>query len=179
MSAHARGDYLQRAQDAVQAGRLWRAKEILGGNLACRAYDLALYEAYGRLLSTMGDDVQAGRFLFLSGSQDPGDAGPVHLFLQKYGKNGWLQLVGTFPTAAKRTALAEYPTSVSEVLRGLGHPEQIDMRELHQRARRIRDARRKARRRPERARRRREAGRGLLAFALMVVVLWLLFQFLS
>jgi ferric-dicitrate binding protein FerR (iron transport regulator) len=61
----------------------------------------------------------------------------------------------------------------------LGHPEQIDLSELHQRARRIRDARRKARRRPERARRRREAGRGLLAFALMMVVLWLLFRFLS
>lgn len=123
-------DYLGRAAAEVQAGRLWRAKEILEGNLPTRGYDLALYEAYGALLAEMGDDLEAGRFLFLSGARKPEYDEPVQLYLQRFGLHGWQQLVGTFPAAAKRPSLAEYPGSVAAALRRLGRPEFVALHEM-------------------------------------------------
>ena len=40
---------------ALAEGKLWRAKEILQGNLGTRGYDLELYERLGQVLLEMGD----------------------------------------------------------------------------------------------------------------------------
>lgn len=109
----------------IQQGNLWRAKEIHQGRVKQRGYDPQLYEAYGRLLADMGDHMEAGRFLFLSGAQVPEYREPVQLFLQRYGRHGWQQLVGTFPVAAKLPSLADYPESVRTELRRLGRPETL------------------------------------------------------
>jgi hypothetical protein len=123
-------DFLVRARSEIGEGRLWRAKEILGGNLPARGYDLTLYEEYGVLLAQMGDAVEAGRFLFLSGAQKPEYREPVQLYLRRFGANGWTQLVGSFPAAAKLSALSDYPESVQTELRRLGRPEQLSMDEM-------------------------------------------------
>ena len=125
--SHASQDYLVRARREIEAGRLWRAKEILGGNLPTRGYDLTLYEAYGALLAQMGDTLEAGRFLFLSGTLDARYREPVELYLRRFGEQDWTHLVGTFPTAAKLPSIAEYPESVSKVLRSLGGTETVNI----------------------------------------------------
>jgi hypothetical protein len=81
----------------------------------------------------MGDDLEAGRFLFLSGSQDEGYREAVELFIQRFGGQDWKQLVGTFPAAAKLPSLGDYPESVGAVLRQLGRPEMVAVHELRYR----------------------------------------------
>ena len=41
--------------DALAAGKLWRAKEILSGRIASQPYSPALYEQFGALLLRIGD----------------------------------------------------------------------------------------------------------------------------
>lgn len=135
MSSKAQEDYLAGATREIEAGRLWRAKEILAGNLPERGYDLALYEAYGALLARMGDDLEAGRFLFLSGSEEADYREAVELYLRRFGEQDWKQLAGTFPAAAKLASLADYPESVRTALRRLGRPEVVEIREQRYRPR--------------------------------------------
>ena len=123
-------NFLVRARREIGEGRLWRAKEILSGNLPVRGYDLTLYEEYGVLLSQMGDTIEAGRFLFLSGAEEPEYREPVQLYLRRFGANGWTQLVGSFPAAAKLPYLGDYPETVQTELRRLGRPEQLSMDEM-------------------------------------------------
>ena len=74
-----RMDFMTRAQQEITAGRRWRAKEILRGNIGTRPFDPGLYEAYGNLLRDLGDEVEAGEVLaVLDGLPDdllPGEGG--------------------------------------------------------------------------------------------------------
>ena len=54
-----------RVDRAIQRGEVWRAKEILRGNIRVRGYDVDLYEQYGRLLLDIGEMSEAGKYLFL------------------------------------------------------------------------------------------------------------------
>jgi hypothetical protein len=119
--------YLVHAHCEITAGRLWRAKEILSGNLPVRGYDLTLYEAYGALLAQMGDTLEAGRFLFLSGAQGATYREPVQLYLRRFGGKDWKHLTGTFPAAAKLPSIADYPESVSAILTNLGATETVSV----------------------------------------------------
>jgi hypothetical protein len=65
-----RPDIWTRVNNEVRAGRLWRAKEILQGSI-CREYDLRIFERYGQILLLMRDNLEAGKYLFLSGSRKP------------------------------------------------------------------------------------------------------------
>ena len=52
---------------ALTNNQLWRAKEILQGTIASSGYDPFLFEQYGLILFQMGDLMEAGKYLFLSG----------------------------------------------------------------------------------------------------------------
>ncbi len=65
------GSSLDRADQAVREGRLWRAKEILQGGMRSAGYDVVFFERLGVLLLRMGDLLEAGKFLFLSGRREP------------------------------------------------------------------------------------------------------------
>jgi hypothetical protein len=57
----------EKAEKEIQKDNLWKAKEILQGNLKRLGYDKKLYEMNGQLLDRLGDRIEAGRYLFLSG----------------------------------------------------------------------------------------------------------------
>ena len=107
-----REDALARVSEHVTAGRVWRAKEILQGHVGTYPYDPALYEAYGSLLESMGDSVQAGRYLFLGGVGEGSAA--VDLFLSRHRDPN--DLIGTFPVRAKLRSFDAYPDSVRQHL---------------------------------------------------------------
>lgn len=116
-------EYMARVEKALSEGKLWKAKEILQGNVGTTKFDPALYEQYGLVLLEMGDLVEAGKYLFLAGKSRPEYVEAVDLYLSRHAKNGWRNLYGTFPAWAKLLDLSEYPESVGHELRRLRYPE--------------------------------------------------------
>ena len=107
----------EKADKEIKADNLWRAKEILSGNLGNLGYDHKLYEKYGELLDKMGDKIEAGRYLFLSGKVQ---SESISLFLKKHSKKDPRNLIGTFPKAARLKNIDDYPDSVARKLKELG-----------------------------------------------------------
>lgn len=113
-------DLLGRADAEIAAGRVWRAKELLRGNLSSRA-EPALLERYGWLLEELGDRVEAGRYLFFSGSRRPEYEPPIALFLERHAKkNARRALIALIPAAVRRRRFDELPPALQEDLRRMG-----------------------------------------------------------
>jgi hypothetical protein len=113
---------LDKLAEALTAGQLWRAKEILSGRIASGPFSPDTYEQFGALLLRMGDDLQAGKFLFLSGHRQPEYKPPIDLFLRRYSRAGWQSLLAAFPSAARRCTWSQLPSVVREELVELGVP---------------------------------------------------------
>ena len=110
----------EKAEIEINKGNLWRAKEIFQGNLGTLGYDHKLYEQYGNLLAKMGDNIEAGRFLFLSGKVPVDSNESIKLFLFRYTRKEPKNILGTFPKAARLNSIDEYPKVVAEKLKDLG-----------------------------------------------------------
>jgi hypothetical protein len=80
-----------------------------------------MFEFYGRIQLLSNEHVDAGRYLYLSGARSPEYEESIALYLRRHGST-WQNLVGTFPYAARRPLLSEFPTVVAEHLRDLGAP---------------------------------------------------------
>jgi hypothetical protein len=114
----------EKSEREIAQGNFWRAKEILQGALSNAGYDTELFEKLGVVLLKMGDLPEAGKFLFLSGVNQPEYEEAVAIFLRKYAKKRRpLELYRTFPRAAKLSSLAAYPDGVAKKLRDLGLSE--------------------------------------------------------
>jgi hypothetical protein len=110
---------LQRARSECAAGRPWRAKEILQGHIAASPYSPLLYGEYGALLLKLGDALEAGKYLLLSGSNSPDHRMAISLFLERYGADP-SQLHGQFPSAAKGLSIEAYPDSLRQIFASSG-----------------------------------------------------------
>lgn len=85
--------------------------------------DPELLAAYGELLDRLGDRVEAGKYLFLSGRRgDPYDE-TIELFLARHAKASLGNVTGQFPRALRGKGLAELPAVVRVDLEALGLPE--------------------------------------------------------
>lgn len=73
-----------RVAEALAAGELWRAKEILRGRLRSREFDPGLCEQLGVVLLRMEDRFEAGKFLLLSGQRRPEYEHAIQLFFRRY-----------------------------------------------------------------------------------------------
>ena len=111
-----------KAEREVAKGNLWKAKEILQGNVGHAGYKPEIYEQLGNVLLEMSDLADAGKFLFLCGVRKPNYEEAIGIFLHRYETSGD-KLFNSFPCSAKLASLNEYPESVAEKLRGLGLPE--------------------------------------------------------
>ena len=123
-------DLYQRVDEAVEKGEVWRAKEILRGNIASGSYDSQLYERYGMLLMELGELVEAGKYLFLSGRRSPEYARAIEVYLSRYPADRPEVLYHSFPSAARfGEQLSRYPLEVRRTLQERGLPEYFE--ELH------------------------------------------------
>jgi len=111
-------DTRTRVEAEIRLGRLWRAKEILRGQIGTYPYDPALYGAYGDVLLRMGDKLEAGKYLFLAGREDPQATDAIATFLKRFSHPGhlWAQL----PTRARLHELDGFPASVAGEMRRRG-----------------------------------------------------------
>ena len=110
----------KRAETEIREGRPWRAKEILRGNICTRPYSPELYGRYGELLIGLGDELEAGKYLFLAGSDDARHRQAIDLFLRRCGPSGG-ELHSRFPARARRLSLEHYPPMVREALSSRGY----------------------------------------------------------
>jgi hypothetical protein len=113
---------IDKVDAALDAGQLWRAKEILAGRIGSAEFSPELCERFGQLLLRMGDDLQAGKYLFLSGVRRPEYESAIRLFLRRYSRAGWQSLLGSFPAAARCAVWADMPQTVRNELRDAGVP---------------------------------------------------------
>lgn len=107
-----------RAESALNRGEIWRAKEILQGTLASQPYHPELYEWYGRVLLEMGDLLDAGKYLFLSGRRDAAYEAPITLFLDRFRDRDAGELVRVLPARARD--VDRLPPEVVEELAQMG-----------------------------------------------------------
>jgi hypothetical protein len=70
-----------------------------------------------RVLLQMGDDLQAGKFLFLSGVRTSEYQGAIELFVRRSNRGGWRSPLGAFPASARRASWADLPVQVRDDLR--------------------------------------------------------------
>lgn len=118
-------DFLAEADREIAAGNLWRAKEILHGQIKYSAYNVALFEKLGVVLLQMNDLAEAGKYLFLSGVRKPEYEEAIGIFLKKYeGKPH--NLFHPFPRSAKLSKISDYPETVATYLRELGFTDGLE-----------------------------------------------------
>ena len=113
----------ERVNAAVQRGQVWRAKELLRGNIGSGSYDSPLYERYGRLLLNLGELVEAGKYLFLSGRRCPEFDEAIKVYLSRHPEDRPEVLYYSFPSAARFRQIARYPLAVRRVLEERGLPQ--------------------------------------------------------
>ena len=124
-------DLYERVNAAIAERKLWRAKEILQGNIGKSGYDCRLFERYGEVLARMGDLVEAGKYLFLSGERKPEHEEAIGLYLARFTRNGPAHLLSTFPKAARLARLADYPEAVRRALEELRASDSLLARAPH------------------------------------------------
>lgn len=112
-------DVYERVDDAIQEGKLWRAKEILQGNISACGYDRKLFEKYGQLLLLQRELIEAGKYLFLSAARRPEYEEAISLYLDRFTRKEPRNLLWTFPFAARLRRIEDYPDAVSQTLAGL------------------------------------------------------------
>lgn len=123
MSTSYRDSAAARADKALQAGQLWRAKDILSGTIGNQQFSPDLYKSYGEVLLRMGDYIEAGKYLFLSGFRKPEYDEPIKLYLSRHGRKGCWKLYETFPRKARFETLEAYPEETRKELSALGLPD--------------------------------------------------------
>lgn len=116
-------DLLARVETELSVGRAWRAREILAGNIKAGLVSPEVLERYGVLLESLGDRLEAGKYLYLSGVRRPEYEYPIALFLQRHSKLDGPALVSRLPQAIRRIPFNELPPAVQIDLdaRGVRH----------------------------------------------------------
>lgn len=109
---------LSRAQAEVEADRPWRAKEILRGSLAnpSQAVDPDLLEFFGALLDRLGDRLEAGKLLYLSGRREERYEAAIALFLDRNRALEGSRFVAQLPRAVRFQGLGSLPEVVRQDL---------------------------------------------------------------
>jgi hypothetical protein len=108
---------------ALAAGKFGRAREILASRMGTDPFNPTTAEQLGSLLLNMGDDIQAGRYLFVSGVRKPEYQPSIDTFLRRHSRHGWRNLLAALPATVKRCAWSEIPSVVREELRQAGVPQ--------------------------------------------------------
>ena len=119
----AKQNLYQRVDEAIERGETWRAKEILRGNVGSGSYDSQLYERYGKLLLDLGELVEVGKYLFLSGRRHPEYDEAIGVYLSRHPESRPELLFRSFPSGARFRELHRYPLEVRRALEERGLPQ--------------------------------------------------------
>ena len=107
-------------QKEIDAGRFWKAKELLRSEIGQKEYDKQLFEDYAHALSLMKDDVNAGIYYFLSGKRTKQYQSKIDLFFKVKAKKKLGSLTSQFPQSAKYETIDEFEEPMKSELKTLG-----------------------------------------------------------
>jgi hypothetical protein len=93
---------------------------LLRGAIGSGRIDAPVLERYGQVLDSVGDRIEAGKYLFLSGARRPEYEASIRLFLSRHSRGGPKSLVAQFPTRVRRRPMNELPAGVTAELADLG-----------------------------------------------------------
>ena len=113
-------NYEDRVSTYLKDGQHWRAKELFQGRLSGK-FDPKLCEDYGKVLLAMNDTLDAGKYLFVSGVREPEYERAIELYLNRFAKPSFSQLLNTFPKSLQREPFEAYPDRVVEDLKHRGY----------------------------------------------------------
>ena len=111
-------DYIN---ETIARGELWKAKCILQGIIS-QSYNHQAYLMYGELLLKTNDLLEAGKYLFLSGSMLKEHEKSIKVFLT-HNSNSPFSLLSSLPKKARFSSTKEYPKSVQIHFKEVGITE--------------------------------------------------------
>jgi hypothetical protein len=116
-------EFPPRVETAIRAGDLRFAKETLRSYLRTGPFDPATCEQLGAVLLELGEGLEAGRMLWLSGSERPEYRDVIQHFLARLEGSPWHSFIAQFPKSARREPIERLPPRVLATLRERGYPE--------------------------------------------------------
>jgi hypothetical protein len=111
---------LERVEQALGRGEVWRAKEMLRGNIGSRGYSPRLYERYGRLLLELDEKYEAGKYLFLSAQRCAEYEDAISRCLARARKCSPRAIISSLPKGARLGDVSEYPEPLQSDLAQMG-----------------------------------------------------------
>ena len=120
------GPRVDKADRALADGQLWRAKEILASRIGTLPLDPEVFERLGRVLLQMGDRLEAGRFLLVSGKRQPEYQEAIALFVRRHSRGGWQDLLASLPAVVRRCKWSDLPPEARADLEAAGVPPRSD-----------------------------------------------------
>ena len=110
----------------IESGRSWRAKEILRGKIGREEYSADLYRIYGEVLLSFGEMYEAGKYLFLSGSENnPAHDEAIEIFLSRHTGKGVYGFFSLLPRKFTMASNENYPRSVLRYIEAKGYKKKV------------------------------------------------------
>lgn len=93
----------------LNINRRWKAKELLQGAIASSPYDNELYYEYAKILYSLEDYVESGKYFLLTDSHEPNYQNAINVFLQRHKQENYFS---HFPRQFKKVAIKDYPNNL-------------------------------------------------------------------
>lgn len=106
----------------VAKGELGRAREVLASRLQQTGFAPDVLEQLGWVLLKMGDHAEAGRYLFLSGSQHADYRPAIEAFLGRCRRTDLRQFVSQWSSSLRKARIRDLPAPVVAELLARGMP---------------------------------------------------------
>lgn len=108
----------------LQKKQYWKAKQILRSCIKnSKKYNPELFGLYGKVLSKMHDDMEAGKFFFLSNLRGPEYDDKIQLFIERYTNTRnkhYNSLSSQFPGIARYREIDDFPEPIRSDILKLG-----------------------------------------------------------
>lgn len=121
-------DIEEKLKPLFESKQYWKAKQILRRMIKnSNRYNSGLFGLYGKVLSKMHDDMEAGKYFFLSDLRGPGYDDKINLFISRYTKSGnkrYISLSSQFPKIAQNRKIDNFPEPTRSDILKLGLKEE-------------------------------------------------------
>ena len=107
--------FQSRIEEEIANNRIWRAKELLQSYIGSSPYDEILYLEYAKILYTLGDHVESGKYFLLTSNQEPAHQEVIELFLSRHNSETFFF---QFPRQFKKVNPQNYPKNLKNIMEG-------------------------------------------------------------
>ena len=117
-------DIEEKLKPLFESKQYWKAKQILRRLIKnSNKYNPEFFGLYGKVLSKMHDDLEAGKYFFLSDLRGPEYDDKINLFISRYTKSKnkrYISLSSQFPKIAQNRKIDDFPEPTRSDILKLG-----------------------------------------------------------